>query len=76
MNVAGTQLPACSGDEICDAVLRLQAFIEMFVARQHDADVVLDEQGLQLFAQVERGSMRAARGIQRMMEECDLPVGA
>ena len=53
IDVAGPQLAAGSDHEVDDALLRLDALVEVVVAGQHDADVVFQEQRLQHLAQAE-----------------------
>src|SRR5262245_19266930 len=52
-NVPPAELTARSVDEIRNALLRLDPLVDVVVAREHDVDTVLDEQGLECDAQVD-----------------------
>lgn len=45
--IAASQLRGSALDEVVDALLRLHAFIEVLVAREHDVHAVLHEQRLE-----------------------------
>src|SRR6187200_3484699 len=69
-----TQLGRTTFDEVVDPVLRLDALVEVFVSGEHDVHAVLDEQRLDLRAQVHFGSVLFAGRVQRMVEVGDLPA--
>ena len=73
-DVAPTQLAARPVDEVRDALLRLDAFVDVVVAGEHDVDAVLDEQRLEDDAQLDLRAVPAAVRIERMVEVADLPV--
>ena len=58
------QLPARSGHEVDDALLRLDPLVEVIVPGKHDADAVLDEERLERVAQ-RQCPIRAARPMNR-----------
>ena len=74
VDVALAQLPARSAHEVDDAFLRLDPLVEMVVAGEHDADVVLEEQRLEHLAQPLIRAVAVARRVERMVEVRDLPV--
>src|SRR5688572_11409242 len=51
--VAGAQLGGAAGGEVMDALLRLQPFVEMFMALEDDAHAMFLEDRLQLLAQID-----------------------
>ena len=73
-DVAGAQLGRAAGGEVVDALLRLEPLVEVLVAGEDDVEVVLDEQRLDDRAQVDFRAVAAARRIERMMEEGNLPL--
>ena len=62
--IAAAQLRGAARDEIRDALLRLDALVEVLVAGEDDVDAVLDEQRLELVAQ-QRRPIRASRPTNR-----------
>src|SRR5262249_52430339 len=59
-NVAPAQLAARAVDEVRDASLRLDALIDVVVARVHDVDAVSHEQRLEQHAEIDGRSVAAA----------------
>ena len=74
VDVAPTELPAGSGDEVDDALLRLDPLVEVIVTGEHDADARLQKQRLEHGRQVGVRSVTLARGVERMVEVRNLPV--
>jgi hypothetical protein len=61
VEVAAPQLAAGADDEMHDAVLRPGALVDVIVAGEHDADVVLDEDRLEDLLQVVAGAVPLPR---------------
>ena len=73
-HVAPPQLPPCARDEIDNAALRLQTFVDVIVTLEHDVDAMLDEDRFQEDAQVDRRSVPVGIRVERVMEVADLPL--
>ena len=65
LDVALAKLSACTGDEVEDSFLRLQAFVDMVVTGIDDVDAVLDKNRLQSDSEVDGGAVPPAIRIQR-----------
>src|SRR6185503_13680672 len=74
VRVAPPQLAARAGDEVGDALLRLDALVDVVVPREDDVDAVLDEQRLERDAERHVGPVTAGVRVERMVEVADLPV--
>ena len=72
-HAAPPQLPAGSFDEVGDALLRLDALVEVLVPGEDDVHAVADQQRLDHRAQLQGGAVSIAVGVERMMEVDDLP---
>ena len=67
------QLPARPGDEMRDALLWRQPFVDVVVSREHDVDAALGQQRFERHAQRHIRSVPAGVGVQRMVEVADFP---
>ena len=74
VNVASAKLPAGSGNEIVDSLLRLDSFVNVIVTGQHDVHAVLQKDWLHHLSQLVIRSVLLRRRIRRVMEETDLPL--
>ncbi len=68
-----TQFRRAPGREVVDAVLGLHALVHVLVAREDDVHAVTDEERLDERTQIHLGSVTTARGVDRVVEEADLP---
>src|SRR5262245_42504308 len=75
-HVPFAQLRGAARDEVVDALLRLDALVEVLVPGENDIDAVLEKERLEQHPQLHIGSVRAARRVEWVMEEADLPVGS
>src|SRR5574339_577455 len=71
-----SKLGAGTENEILNVLLRLGAFVEMFVAGENNIDSVLHKERLQHLSQFQTGAMFLTRRVQRVMEERDFPFAA
>src|SRR5664279_5502838 len=73
LDVAATQLAPGPYDEIRDALLGLDALIDMVVPAEDHADAVFDEHRLERRPQRQGRTVRRAGRVKGMMEHDDLP---
>ena len=66
---------AGAGREVLHPATQHDSLVEVLMAAQPDVHAVLEENRLQLRAEPERGGAVAARRVERMVVEADLPVG-
>src|SRR6266511_3582926 len=75
VDVAVAHLPAGAGDEILDALLRFDAFVNVVVSGEDDVDSVAREEWFDPSSQAEVRAVLSRRGIDGVMEDSDLPLG-
>ena len=72
-DVAAPQPRRAALDEVVDALLRLDALVEVLVAREHHAHAVLRRRAARAARAVALRAVEAARRVERVVEEGDLP---
>src|SRR5262249_25101812 len=73
VDVAGAHLPAGAGDEILDALLRVDALVNVVVSGDDGVDSVTRQDRFDSGSQAQTGAMFLSRGINGMMKDRDLP---
>ena len=74
LQVSLAQLPARAGDEVIDAALWLQPFVDVVMTGEDDLHAVLDQQRLDQDAEIDVRSVPSRIAVERVMEVGDLPL--
>jgi hypothetical protein len=74
VNVAGAERPGAARNEIRDTTLRLDALVELLMARKSDRHAVPEQQRLERGAKPPRRALVASGRVNRPMKNRDLPL--
>ena len=71
--IAAHELAATAFGDVLNAVLRLDALVDVGVPRQHEINLVFDKERVQLIAHTQIGRVHSARRKERVVHEGDFP---